>query len=132
MRLLLDAHTLIWAVDDRSRLSPRAASSLEDPANDLLLSAGTIWEVAINVGLGKLALSMPYRRWMAQAMADLGVSVLPITVEYADVQAGLPWHHRDPFDRLLIAQAMAEEVPIVSRDPTLDEYPVTRLWEGPS
>ena len=130
MRLLLDAHTLIWAVDDPSKLSPRAASALDGPANDLLLSAGTIWEVAIKVGLKKLTLSMPFREWMALAIADLDVSVLPITVEYADVQAGLPYHHRDPFDRLLVAHAIVEEVPIVSADKALDSYPITRLWEG--
>jgi PIN domain nuclease of toxin-antitoxin system len=128
VKLLLDAHALIWAVDDRTQLSPWAASAVEDSANDLLLSAATIWELAIKVGLGKLVLSLPYRQWMHQAMADLGVSLLPITVEYADLQARLPWHHRDSFDRLMIAQAIAEQVPIVSRDPVFDAYAVTRLW----
>ncbi len=128
MRLLVDAHAVVWAVDDPSKLSPPALTALQAPANDLLISAATIWELAIKVGLKKLTLSQPYRQWMNQALADLGASVLPITVEYADVQAGLPPHHRDPFDRLAIAQAVVENVPIVSADPLLDPYGVKRIW----
>lgn len=128
MRLLLDTHTLIWAVDQPSQLGPAAALALQDSSNDLLLSVGTIWEIAIKVGLKKLALSLPYRQWMGQAMADLGVSALPITVEFADVQAGLPNHHKDPFDRLLVAQAQVENVPLVSVDSIFDQYGITRLW----
>ena len=77
MRLLVDAHTVIWAVDDPSKLSRQAVTALQNPGNDLLLSAGTIWEIAIKVGLGKLSLSMPYRDWMDQAITDLGMTVLP-------------------------------------------------------
>lgn len=128
MRLLLDTHTLIWAVDQPSQLGPAAVVALQDPSNDLLLSVGTIWEIAIKVGLKKLAFSLPYRQWMGQAMADLGVSVMPITVEFADVQAGLPNHHKDPFDRLLVAQAQVENVPLVSVDSIFDRYGMTRLW----
>ena len=128
MRVLLDSHTLIWAVDQTSQLSPPAANALQDPANELVLSAATVWEIAIKLGLGKLALSLPYRQWMNQAIADLGLALLPITVEYADAQAALPWHHRDPFDRLLIAQALTEGIPIVSADAVFDPYGVTRVW----
>jgi PIN domain nuclease of toxin-antitoxin system len=128
VRLLIDAHAVFWAVDDPSKLSAAAVAALQDPANELLLSAGTIWELAIKVGLGKLVLSLPFRTWMSQAMADLGVTLLPITVEYADVQAGLPWHHRDPFDRLLAAQALVEQVPLLSADTLLDQYGVSRIW----
>jgi PIN domain nuclease of toxin-antitoxin system len=128
MRLLIDAHALIWAVDDPSKLTPQTATALQDPANELLLSAATIWEVAIKAGLKKLALSMPYRRWMTKAIGDLGLTVLPITVEYADVQAGLPQHHRDPFDRLLAAQAFVEKVSVVSADGIFDQYGVNRVW----
>jgi PIN domain nuclease of toxin-antitoxin system len=109
-------------------LSQAATTAVQDPANALLLSAATVWEVAIKVGLNKLSLTLPFRQWMNQAVADLGVSLLPITVEYADVQASLPNHHRDPFDRLLIAQALTEAVPVVSADPAFDPYGVTRLW----
>jgi PIN domain nuclease of toxin-antitoxin system len=128
MRLLLDSHTVIWWVDQDQLLSRAAHAAITDPANDLLVSAATIWEIAIKVGLGKLSLSMPYREWMSQAIADLGVNVLPITVEYADVQANLPMHHRDPFDRLLVAQAQVERISIVSADPDFDQYGINRLW----
>lgn len=111
MRLLLDTHTVLWAVDEPSRLSPQAVLALEDPANELFVSAATIWEIAIKVGLKKLSLSMPYRDWMNKAITDLGLMLPPISVEYADVQAGLPRHHGDPFDRLLAAQATVDNTP---------------------
>ena len=128
MRLLLDSHTLLWAVDDPARLGPEAASELQDSGNEVLLSAATIWEISIKVGLGKLSLSKPYREWMSQARTDLGVTILPITIEYADIQATLPNHHRDPFDRLLVAQARIENVPVVSNDSIFDQYGVSRIW----
>ncbi len=128
MRLILDSHALIWAVDDPTRLSPPAEIALQDPANELLLSAASVWEIAIKVGLKKLTLRLPYRQWMNQAIADLELSLLPITVEYADVQAGLPDHHRDPFDRLIISQAYTEAVSVVSADPVFDLYGVPRVW----
>lgn len=128
MRLLVDTHVLLWAIDDPRQLSPVATTALQDPANDLLLSAATIWEIAIKVGLKKLTLKDPYRQWMNQALADLGLSILPITVDYADAQAGLPGHHKDPFDRLIIAQALIEGIPVVGADLDFDPYGVTRLW----
>jgi PIN domain nuclease of toxin-antitoxin system len=128
MRLLIDTHAVIWYVDQDHLLSPLAHSAITDSANDIVVSAATIWEVAIKVGLGKLTLSQPYRLWMNQALADLGATVLPITVECADAQAALPAHHRDPFDRLLIAQAMVEGIALVSADSQFDIYGVHRLW----
>ena len=128
MRLLLDSHTLIWAVDDPLQLSPAATSALQDPANELLLSTASIWEIAIKVGLKKLTLTRPFKPWMNKAIGDLDLSILPITIDYVDRQAGLPDHHRDPFDRLLIAQALTEIVSIVSADRFFDTYGVSRLW----
>ncbi|MEX0704313.1 MAG: type II toxin-antitoxin system VapC family toxin [Planctomycetales bacterium] len=126
MRLLLDSHALIWYVDQEQLLSAHAHAVIDDPANDLLLSAATIWEIAIKVGLGKLTLTLPYREWMTRAISDLYVTVLPITVEHADCQSTLPFHHRDPFDRLLAAQAQVEGTPLVSGDPIFDQYCVVR------
>ena len=128
MRLLLDSHTIIWAVDDPARLSAAATAAILDPANERLVSAGTVWELAIKFGLGNLTLSLPYRQWMERAIADLQSAILPISVEHADVQAGLPMIHRDPFDRLLVAQALTEGVQSVSVDVKFDPYGVTRLW----
>ncbi len=128
MRLLLDSHALIWYVDQDQLLSRTAHAAITDPNNDLLLSAATVWEIGIKVGLGKLPLSPPFRQWMNQAIADLGLSLLPITVEYTDVQGTLPSHHRDPFDRLLVAQSLTEGMPLVSADTALDAYGVSRIW----
>jgi PIN domain nuclease of toxin-antitoxin system len=128
MRLLIDSHALIWYVDQHQQLSPASHAAISDPSNDLLLSAGSIWEIAIKIGLGKLVLKQPYLAWMSQALNDLGITVLPITVEYADVQASLPKHHSDPFDRLIVAQALVEGVSIVSADARMDAYGITRLW----
>lgn len=128
MRLLLDSHTLIWSADEPARITPAAMAVMSDPANDLVLSAASLWEIAIKVGLGRLPLSLPYRQWMDKAMADLGLVVLPITLDHAERQASLPLHHRDPFDRLLVAQAQVEGVPLVSADAVLDAYGITRLW----
>jgi len=128
MRLLLDSHAMIWAVDDPSRLGPQAAKELANSMNDLFLSAGTIWEIAIKIGLKKLGLSLPFGDWMKQAVGELGLSVLPITVECADAQLALPSHHRDPFDRLLAAQSRTENVALVSADAIFDQYGVQRIW----
>jgi PIN domain nuclease of toxin-antitoxin system len=106
----------------------QAVTELEDPGNDLLLSAGTVWEIAIKVGLRKLALSQPFGQWIVKAIADLGLRILPISVEAADVQIALPSHHRDPFDRLLVAQSQTEAAILVSVDSVFDQYGVRRLW----
>ncbi len=115
-------------MDQDSLLSRPSHAAIADPVNELLVSAATVWEIAIKLGLGKLSLSMPYRLWMNQALAGLQASLLPITVDYAERQAELPSHHRDPFDRLLIAQALVEEVPVVSADTTFEQYGVVRIW----
>ena len=128
MRVLLDSHALIWYVDHDHLVPPIAYATIANPANELLVSAATIWEVAIKVGTGKLTLAGPYRPWITKAISDLGATILPISVEYADYQAGLPFHHRDPFDRLLIAQSLVENIPVVSRDSQFDAYGIVRIW----
>jgi PIN domain nuclease of toxin-antitoxin system len=128
VRFIIDTHVLILSVDEPTNLTGTATNLLQDPPNDLVVSAATIREAAIKVGLGKLTLSQPYRSWMNQALSDLGATILPITVDHADVQAGLPHHHRDPFDRLIIAQSLVEGIAIVSADGQFDAYRVNRLW----
>ena len=129
MRHLLDAHSLIWALDDPRKLGPRAIAILEDPDNELIISAGTIWELSIKVGLGKLSLSLPYRTWMERALIDLDLAMAPVTLEVTERQMVLPFHHRDPFDRLLVAQCLVEAIPIVSTDSIFDRYGVNRFWD---
>lgn len=128
MRVLIDSHALIWYVDQDNLLSPASHAVISDPTNDLLLSAGSIWEIGIKVGLGKLILTEPFKPWMNQAISDLDVTVVPLTVEYVDVQSNLPRHHGDPFDRLIVAQAIIEQVSIISADANLDAYGITRIW----
>ena len=128
MKLLIDAHSVIWAVDNPAELGPQAVLALLDTNNELLMGAGTLWELAIKVGLGKLTLSLPFKQWMTQAIADLGLLILPITIDHADVQTHLKMHHRDPFDRLLVAQASVEHMQVVSADVIFDQYGVPRIW----
>jgi len=116
-------------LDDPSRLGANARAVLENPDNELAVSVGTIWELSIKTGIGKLSLSLPYRQWVERALADLGITVSPITLEFTARQTALPFHHRDPFDRLLVAQCLVETVPIVSSDAVFDQYGVTRLWD---
>jgi len=128
VRLLIDTHTLLGSVEEPSKVSAPALAALLVPTNDRLLSAATIWELAIEVGQGKIALSIPYRKWMETAITDLKLSILPVTVPYAEQQSLLPPHHKDPFDRLMIAQALVEGIPVVSVDVAFDPYGVTRIW----
>ena len=127
MRLLLDTHTFLWFIDDNPRLSARAKTLLESDA-DLLLSAASLWEIAIKVGLGKLTLAQPFDTFLPEQLAKNAVEILPISLAHLGAVVALPFHHRDPFDRLLAAQALVENVPIVSADPALDAYSARRLW----
>jgi PIN domain nuclease of toxin-antitoxin system len=128
VRLLVDTHPLLWSVDNPSKLTVSAKIAMQDPSNERLLSAATVWELAIKLGQGKITLSMPYKQLMEKAIADLALDVLPITVDYADRQSTLPPHHKDPFDRLMIAQALVDGMSIVSADTAFDAYGVTRIW----
>jgi PIN domain nuclease of toxin-antitoxin system len=128
VRLLLDSHTVIWAVNDPASLGSVARAALEDASNQLVVSTATIWEISIKAGLKKLDLKRPYEEWMDQAIIDLELEEMPITIAYANRQANLPWHHRDPFDRMLVAQALTEKITVVSVDAVLDQYGVTRIW----
>jgi PIN domain nuclease of toxin-antitoxin system len=101
---------------------------LTDPAHDRLVSIATIWEIGIKVAIGKLPLSKPFRAWMDKALTDLAVSVLPVTLDHVERQTQLEFHHRDPFDRLLIAQALVEDIPLISGDAQFDAYGVKRIW----
>jgi len=127
MKLLLDTHTFLWFIADNPRLSGKARELLEED-NELLLSTASLWEVAIKFSLGKLTLAAPYKKFMAEQLENNSITMLSITMGHLDAVASLPFHHRDPFDRLLIAQAIVEAIPIVSVDLAFDAYPIGRLW----
>ena len=128
MKLLLDTHTLLWLVEDDPQLSQTALDLLVDPGNELLLSPATYWELAIKISIRKYQLTDPLADYMAEAVQLYGLSILSIDVKHAEAIVTLPHHHKDPFDRLLVAQALVEQIPIVSSDDQLDAYGVTRIW----
>src|SRR5947209_2807974 len=127
MRLLLDTHTFLWFIGNDPRLSPRAKALLESNA-DLLLSVGSLREIAIKISIGKFRLAQPFDIFVAQQLADNKIELLPISLAHLGVVSDMSFHLRDPFDRLLIAQAMIEQLPIVSADKAFDAYSVARLW----
>ena len=128
MTLLLDTHTLLWFVEDEAALSDRARTAIEDLDNTPAYSIVSVWEMAIKISVGKLAVSRPLYPELARLLQERGFEQLHISYRHASEAARLPWHHRDPFDRLLIAQASVENLPIVSVDTAFDDYGVTRLW----
>jgi len=127
MKLLLDTHAFLWFVNDDTRLSSSAAALLESE-NDVLVSLVSLWEIAIKYSLGKLALPAPYEEFVAQQILANEIDVLPIQIAHLTGVSQLPFHHNDPFDRLLIAQSIVEGVPINSVDSIFDRYSVRRLW----
>lgn len=128
MKLLLDTHTLLWFVLGDSSLSVVARQLIEDAANSKLVSPVTYWELAIKISIGKYALLEPYETFMDRAIRQNGFLILPIEPRHTAVLINLPFHHRDPFDRLMVAQAMVENLILVSADGVLDAYPIQRLW----
>jgi PIN domain nuclease of toxin-antitoxin system len=124
VRLLFDSHAALWLLLKRERLSPRAVDLLGDPANELLLSSVVVWEVLMKQSLGKLDAPDDF----VEQMLSGGAVPLPLTIEHAEMAADLPWHHRDPFDRMLVAQATAEGATLLSADPALRAYHVNVTW----
>jgi PIN domain nuclease of toxin-antitoxin system len=127
-RHLLDTHTFLWLATGDARLPPDLPHRLADPEVELLLSVASIWEMAIKKSLGKLTTTIPLEKLIAAQCQTMAVSVLDVRREHALGVATLPLHHRDPFDRLLVAQAVVEGLAIVSRDEAFDGYPVERVW----
>lgn len=127
MRLLLDTHVWLWLQAEPERLAPRILTALGDPTNDLVLSAASAWEITIKFMLGRLSLPEPPSTFIPTRMQRHGVIGLPVEHSHALAVAELPPHHRDPFDRLLIAQARLEHLTFVTVDPAVDPYDVPRL-----
>ena len=128
MRLLLDTHAFLWFINGDARFSATARALVEDSANTSSISVASIWEMAIKVSIGKLTFRQPFTTLLPRQLERNGIALLGITIDHALAVTVLPFHHRDPFDRLLIAQAMTEQLPLVSADAVFDAYAVTRLW----
>ncbi len=127
-RLLLDTHTLLWWVDDAPDLSGAAKVAIADANNQCYLSLASCWEMAIKSRLGKLRLTKPVERFVTEQLAANGFTLLNIELRHAAKVENLPLHHRDPFDRLLIAQAIAEKLTVVTADRVFSDYGVKVIW----
>lgn len=126
MNLLLDTHVLLWALGDPSRLPPRVAAAIADPRNDVYVSAVVTWELVIKASLGRV--DLPFAE-LGEVLEETGFTELPVTIAHTLRVRELPNHHRDPFDRLLVAQALAEDMTVVSADAVVRSYPVTVMWD---
>ena len=128
MKLLLDTHTFIWWDSEPAKLSSQALALCQDRTNTLLLSVASVWEMQIKLQLGKLRVSLPLRDLIESQQQVNSLQVLPIGLSHVLALENLPAHHKDPFDRLLIAQANVEDAFLVSRDQVFSDYPVKLLW----
>ncbi|TGO03587.1 twitching motility protein PilT [Candidatus Thiomargarita nelsonii] len=129
-KIWLDTHTFLWLTNElyASLLSKEAKSLFLKPQTDFYLSLASIWEMAIKVKIGKLNFPVSLREFISQQLPQNGIKILNIKLEHVIEVADLPLHHRDPFDRLIIAQALVENMQIVSVDEVFDDYGVQRLW----
>jgi PIN domain nuclease of toxin-antitoxin system len=128
MTVLLDTHAFLWFVLADPRLSAAASAVLRDANNDVLVSPASYWEVAIKISLGKYSLMVPYGAFWKKGIDENGFQILPVEIRHSSILTTLPFHHKDPFDRLLVAQAIAENIALVSSDSELDAYGVRRIW----
>jgi PIN domain nuclease of toxin-antitoxin system len=128
MQLLLDTHTFLWFIRGSPQLSVKAQKMIEATANDIRLSIASPWETGIKVSTGKLTLGRPVDEFFEERMRLNRITFLAITLPQIACVSTLPFHHRDPFDRMLVAQSLTENIPIVSADAALDAYGIVRLW----
>jgi len=128
MKLLLDTHTFLWWDGQKDKLTPSTLTLCQDETNDLFLSMVSIWEIQIKVQLKKLILRIPLPDIILHQQQTNQLQILPITLEHIFALETLPHHHRDPFDRLIIAQSMVENLPIITVDSTFKMYPIETLW----
>lgn len=127
MRLLLDTHIFIWWADQPEKLSHAALSALEDEANELLLSVASVWEMQTKIQLGKLKLSLPLKDLIKNQQETNDITVSPVALTHVLALDALPFHHKDPFDRLLIAQSIEEDLTLVTADSQFSAYSVELL-----
>ncbi|MCS7304306.1 MAG: type II toxin-antitoxin system VapC family toxin [Thermoguttaceae bacterium] len=127
MKLLLDTHSFIWWDSEPAKLSPQVLAACQDPQNILLLSVVSLWEIQIKRQLGKIKLALPLQEIVETQQRINHLEILPVILPHVLALDNLPPHHKDPFDRLLIAQAIVEKAVLVSTDPNIARYPVSIL-----
>jgi PIN domain nuclease of toxin-antitoxin system len=128
MRLLLDTHSLLWFLREPEKLAPHVLEEIESAGTDAQVSLATLWEIAIKASLKKLYLPKEYDELFPRSVPDSGLSLLGIESQHISALSRLPWNHRDPFDRLLIAQAQVEGLTLVSGDAHFPKYGISLLW----
>lgn len=128
MNVLLDTHTFLWFIAGDSSLSQSARAAIEDLDNNRYLSMASLWEIASKISVRRLELSEPFEILIPKQLADNSIELLGISFDHTALVSSLPFHHRDPFDRLLIAQSKVEQMTLVSIDSVFDSYNVNRLW----
>ena len=128
MRLLLDTHTFLWWAGDAAELSPAARDAIAELENEVLFSMASCWELSIKVSLGKLKLATSIERFIPEQLAANGFRLLNINFRHVSRVATMPFHHRDPFDRLLASQAIEDKLILVSADRIFEQYSVQRIW----
>jgi PIN domain nuclease of toxin-antitoxin system len=128
MAYLLDTHTFLWFIIDDSALSSSAKMLIENPEHTVYLSIASIWEMAIKISLGKLEMPTPFDEFINVQIYKNSISLLGITTRHVGTVVTLPFHHRDPFDRLIVAQSLVEQLPIIGVDSIFDAYGVKRYW----
>ncbi len=129
MKLLLDTHTFLWQLYDRSSVSKQALNALSNPKHSLFVSTASLWEIGILISLKRIKTLDTVARMLEQSELDCGIELLPISVAHIEAVAGLPLHHRDPFDRLLIAQAQCDNLTVIGADRAFDLYGLERIWD---
>jgi PIN domain nuclease of toxin-antitoxin system len=127
MKILLDTHCLLWMIAEPKRLGKKATKLLDDRNTELFLSASSLFEISVKYSLGKLKLPSRPIDYLPPILDRMSVRELAVTSHHAYKVADLPWHHRDPFDRLIIAQAMVEQIPLMTADSQLNKYKIERL-----
>lgn len=128
MRALLDTSTFLWLISSSEKLGGAARNFISDSNNELVLSVASLWEIAIKTSLGRLQLLRPFEELIPTQLDENSIDILPLEVRHLSFIINLPFHHRDPFDRLIIAQSISEKLPIMSNDAAFQQYPVELIW----
>ena len=128
MKYLIDTHTLLWIVGNNPKLSKKAKEIYLNPKNEICLSLASIWELSIKVGLKKLDLNLPLKAFVDIHIIGNNIQILKIKLNHIYQLEKLPLHHRDPFDRLIISQAIEENIPLIGIDKVFDNYKIKRIW----